>query len=153
MEWRHHPLEVALEGRPHQWAVPWEVRHHLPQVSAKKRHLHPWAAATRCRVYHRQRSSTLISGLVVTATSRSRSRTSSINIRILFIWSNWILLFFSCKMLVFSLRSSDSLIRSDWKLKTWLSSCVHTVFKKSREQTFRIQRIYTEGVHTHHHFY
>jgi hypothetical protein len=55
-------------------------------------------------------------------------------------------------MLIFSLCSSDSLIRSDWKLQTGLSSRVHIVFKKSMEWTFRRQRIYTKAVHTHYHF-
>jgi hypothetical protein len=126
MERRHHPLAAALEGRPHTRAAPWEVRHHLPRVAATERHPRPWVAATRCRVHHRQRSSALISELVVTATSRCRSRRSRMKILLLFIWSDWILLllllFLPCKMLVFSLRSSDSLIRSDWKLQTGLSS-------------------------------
>jgi hypothetical protein len=124
MEWRHQPLEAALEGQPHSRAAPWEVRHHLRRAAPTEWHPHPWGAATRRRVHHWQKSGTLISSLVVTTTSRSRSRRSGTKIHLLFIWSGWILLllFFPCKMLVFSLRSSDSLIWSEWKLQTGLSS-------------------------------
>jgi hypothetical protein len=133
MERRHHPLATTLEGRPHPCAVPWEVRHHLARAAAIERHPHLWAAAIRYRVHHRQRRGALISGLVVTATSRSRSRRSRMKIRLLFIWFDWILLlFFACKMLVFSLCSSDSLIRSDSKLQTGLSSVFFWYLRNQR---------------------
>jgi hypothetical protein len=88
----HYPLAATLEGRSHPWAAPREVRHHLPQATATERHPRPWAAATKHWVHHRLRSGALISGLVVTSTTRSRSTRSIMNTRLLFIWSDWILL-------------------------------------------------------------